>query len=155
MAIGNVAFHPAFGTTYEPVLTGPKGASEAWATGAQLIVTANLLLEAGSDHAALTIAGIAAQATTTAAASGTMIQYYPNFEGALFVGTMNVAAGGFVLLLDDFLKDFGTLVDADGIHYINHADTTAPSVRIMGFVDPVGTANAKVIFTYLTGPHKI
>lgn len=154
MAFGNIAIYPWNGTqpTSPAPLYGPKGTSEAWATGALLIEDAARLDEAAADPAANTVVGVAADPTTTAAAAGAMVAYYPNLPGQVWIGTLNVAAGGHVLALADFLTAYGMEIDGDGIHYINQADTTGPSVNVVGFVDPIGTANGRVMFVFNDGP---
>lgn len=152
MANRNRVMHPAFDLYRVPTLYGPKGATEAWAEGAQLVEDTSQLDESGSDPAATTIVGIAAEPTTTADAAGVQVPYYPNFQGMVFEGTLNIAAGGYVLAAADFLTSYGTLIDADGIHFINQADTTAPSVHIVGFKDPIGTIAPRVFFIYLDNP---
>lgn len=153
MAFGNRPFYPWNGnqSSSPGCLFGPKGAAEAWAEGAVLIEDAAQLDEAGADPAANTIIGVAAEPTTTAAAAGTLVPYYPNLPGQLWVGSLNVAAGGHVLAAADFLTAYGMEIDADGIHYINQADAAGPTVNVVGFVDPIGTANGRVIFVFNDG----
>lgn len=151
MALGNVRFGPAFPATFMPIY-GPKGASEAWEQGAQLIEHDAQLDESGSDPAANTVVGIAAEDTTTAAAAGVLVPYYPNMPNVIWVGTINISTGGYVTDGSEFLTEYGTLIDADGIHYINQADTTGPSVRVIGYLDPIGTTNSRVYFQYVDTP---
>lgn len=153
MANGNIPFYPynVGSSATVPVLFGPKGATEAWKEGAVLVEDTAQLDEALPDPAANTIIGVAAEPTTTAAAAGTNVPFYPNLPGQCFIGTLNVAAGGYVLAAADFLTAYGMAIDTDGIHYINQADTTGPTVNVLGFVDSLGTANGRVIFNFNDG----
>jgi hypothetical protein len=153
MAFGNIPFQPAFASPTDVLpLYAPKGATEAWPEGAVLIEDAAQLDEAGSDPAANTIVGIAAERTTTAAAAGTMVPYFPNLPNRIWKGSLNVAAGGHVLAAADFLTQYGLAIDSGGIWYINQADTSGPTVQVLGSPHEIGTVNPEVYFIILDSP---
>ena len=124
-----------------PTRQGPEAAGQTFKQGAILIRSSNAIQISGADPTAdiLGIANADASGTT-----GADVFYTPAIGGLLFEATINIGAGTYALDGTELLQDYGVAVDANGIWYIDHAETSAKVFHVMEIVDPVGTVGGRV-----------
>lgn len=130
----------------------PKAAATSFKGGAPVIGSSGLAVEAGADPAENTILGVAEHdmATTGYGSTdcfmakidnGDMWQGSVDDSGAFGTGISAVAQRG---------TRYGIAKDAtSALWYIDIADTTNVRVRVEELIDPVGTVQGRVAFTWL------
>ena len=134
--------------TSVPVGHGPENAAQSWERGALLIAdVATGEIDEGATDAVDLILGIAHAAASTVA--GTDVMYTQARPGVRFLGSMGTSLTAGDLAAADLFAEY-PLTLTTGDWFINTTDNTTPCVRIVEFVDPVGTTNATVIFEFLT-----
>lgn len=131
-----------------PVGHGPENAAQTWERGALLIadVATGELEEAATDAVDLIVGIAMADASTVVS---TDVIYWKAIPGVRFIGSMGTSLTAGDLVAADLFAEY-PLTLTTGDWFINTTDNTTPCVRIVEFVDAVGTTNATVIFEFLT-----
>jgi len=131
-----------------PIGHGPEDAAQTWERGSVLIadVATGEILEA-SDEPTDLIMGIAVAAASTT--TGNDVTYYKAIPGVRFIGSMGTSLTAGDLVAADLFAEYPLQLDTNE-WYVDTTDNTAPAVRIVEFIDPVGTTNATIIFEFLT-----
>jgi|SRR5215471_7516567 len=130
----------------------PKAAATSFRVGSPVIATAGLAVEAAADPALNTILGIA-QSDMATAGYGSTDCYMSRIDtpdqwvgcvdnsGSFGTGTSAVAQRG---------TRYGIAKDGtSGLWYIDLAETTAVRLRVESLIDPAGTVQGRVAFTWL------
>ena len=127
---------------------GPEDASQTWERGSVLIadVATGEILEA-SDEPVDLIMGIAMAAASTT--TGNDVMYWKAVPGVRFIGSMGTSLTAGDIAAADLFAEYPLQLDTNE-WYVDTTDNTAPAVRIVEFIDPVGTTNGTVIFEFLT-----
>ncbi len=131
-----------------PVSHGPEDASQTWERGSVLIadVATGEILEAVTEPVDL-ILGISVAAASTTTSNDVL--YWKAIPGVRFIGSMGTSLTAGDLVAADLLAEYPLRLDTNE-WFIDTTDNTNPCVRIVEFVDAVGTTNATVIFEFLT-----
>ena len=127
---------------------GPEDASQTWEPGSVLIadVATGEILEA-SDEPVDLIMGIAMADASTV--TGNDVMYWKAIPGARFIGSMGTSLTAGDIAAADLFAEYPLQLDTNE-WYVDTTDNTNPAVRIVEFIDPVGTTNGTVIFEFLT-----
>lgn len=95
------------------------------------------------------IAGIFEQDGPQAADSQTVVRFIPCLAGVAFEGTLGGAAGVTIVSTDSMLWQEYGLTESANLWRIDTSKQGATGrVRIIGFRDPIGTADARAFFTF-------
>ena len=131
-----------------PVGHGPEDASQTWERGSVLIADENTgeIVEAADEPVDL-IMGIAMAAASTV--TSTDVMYWKAIPGVRFIGSVGTSLTAGTILATDLFEEFPLQLDTSE-WYIDTTDNSNPAVRIVEFIDPVGTTNGTVIFEFLT-----
>jgi hypothetical protein len=123
--------------------TYPEAASQSFKRGDFVLLSSGKVTICGSDPAA--VLGVAAQ--DASGVTDTPVKVYIADKSTVFVGNLSSAIVSTVALVG---VRYGTLLES-GIFTVNTADTTGPTVTIIGLDgrDAVGDTNARVHFTFL------
>ena len=136
-----------------PMLKGLEGASQTFERGAPIVrgasSSAGYLVTGAANMAAGTIVGVA-QRNGKNTTRGQSLEFVPPLPGVVFEAQVHHAsAASAVIAQTDRYSSFGLQVDASTLNwYINKADTSAPEVTIIDFIDAVGTLNGRVKFVF-------
>ena len=127
---------------------GPEDAAQTWERGSVLIadVATGEVLEAADEPTDLILGIAMADASTTVS---TDVMYWKAVPGVRFIGSMGTSLTAGDLVAADLFAEYPLQLDTNE-WYVDTTDNTAPAVRIVEFVDPVGTTNATIIFEFLT-----
>jgi len=123
----------------------PEGAGQTFKAGHVVLLSAGKVVKAGSDPAAGTVAGVAAEAAT--GTTDSKIGVFIADETAEFIG--NVQDTG-VLAVANVGLSCGLVLDAtNDIHRVDLSDTTSLQVKVVELVDAPGDINGQVLFKFL------
>lgn len=127
---------------------GPENAAQTWERGSVLLadVATGEVTEAADEPTDL-ILGIAMADASTVTSNDVM--YWKAVPGVRFIGSMGTSLTAGDLVAADLFAEYPLQLDTNE-WYVDTTDNTAPAVRIVEFIDPVGTTNATVIFEFLT-----
>lgn len=144
MAIARIAYaRPVGGRLTVPVMNALEGGStQDWKEGAILRSSGGYAIKAAAGTEALTL-GIAQK--DASGTQGTLVEFIPALPDIIFEFTLDDSVGTPLTSLQTHMwETYGWAVDANGYYYI---DTQQPGngVRLLDFVDPVGTAQARVL----------
>lgn len=136
-----------------PSRMAPEGLNQTFLKGAVLIASAGNLV-AAVNNPVVAIVGIAAEAGHNGPAGVRQIGFIPALPHIVFEATMEVAgAGGHILLATDLYAKYALKLNPTGIAagswFLDFGETTAACARIIGFRDPVGTTQGRVLFQFL------
>ena len=131
-----------------PVGHGPEDASQTWERGSVLIADENTgeIVEAADEPVDL-IMGISVAAASTV--TGNDVLYWKAIPGVRFFASVGTSLTAGDISATDLFEEFPLQLDTNE-WYVDITDNTNPAVRIVEFVDPIGTTNGTVIFEFLT-----
>jgi len=75
--------------------------------------------------------------------------YWKAVPGVRFIGSMGTSLTAGDIAAADLFAEYPLQLDTNE-WYVDTTDNTNPAVRIVEFIDPVGTTNGTVIFEFLT-----
>jgi len=75
--------------------------------------------------------------------------YWKAIPGVRFIGSVGTSLTAGDISALDLFEEFPLQLDTNE-WYIDITDNSNPAVRIMEFIDPIGTTNGTVIFEFLT-----
>lgn len=130
-----------------PIWKGLEDASQSWVAGAVLVAASSGEIAEGGNGAITDIVGIACNDATTT--TGSVVEYIPALPWMMFEANLD-SEGGTPLtsLATHQFGPYATFQEAaSGFHYIDV--DAANNVRVLEFVDVVGTAQARVKFIFL------
>jgi hypothetical protein len=135
------------GLKSEPSVHAPEGASQTFKKGAPVKVSAGqavVLVE--SDVTG--IIGIAAH--DASGVQGDDVKIVPAMPGVVFQAELSDTTDGkYTSQAGDLYADFGLQVTTDGKWFVDNDEAGAEQVvTVIGFIDPVGTENARVEFVF-------
>lgn len=132
----------------EVAFTFLEAASQSFKEGAVLVWSSGKVAEGGTDPSS--IVGVAAHEASGVTDSAVMV--YPALPNVVYRGVLTTASTAHTLAQANLGAVFGIAKGTDGAWFVDQSDTAAANVRvrIVGFVDPVGTSDGEVLFTFLT-----
>ncbi len=131
-----------------PIGHGPEDAAQTWERGSVLIADENTgeILEAADEPTDL-IMGIAV--ADASAVTSNDVTYYKAIPGVRFIASVGTSLTAGDIAAADLFEEFPLQLDTNE-WYVDISDNSNPAVRIVEFIDPVGTTNGTVIFEFLT-----
>lgn len=131
-----------------PVNNFPESASQTFLKGAVLVASSSRVQEGGANPAA--ILGIANAAGKNLGAGIGRSDVSMAIQSLVFEGTLNDGSDDYTSLAADLLQEFGITKDGTTNHWFVDKSKTGANgrVRVIRFVDPVGTVDARVDFVF-------
>lgn len=158
MAVRAPIIGPVVGLSSHASLNIPEAATQTFKQGAVIVTSAGYAQEAGVDPSA--IVGVAAMPGSNLDTAGVAKGAYdgacrmiPALPHSQFEFTLDSAAGTpYASLATDMGAAYGLTKDANGLWYVDVDKTGGQAaVNVVGFRDPVGTAQARVYVAFRGG----
>jgi len=126
----------------EPMTKLPEAASQTFKWGDLVFMSGGYVTICGADPAS--IAGIAMENghNSTAGAYDVDILFV-TADTLIQMQVYHATEANNVIEATDLFKDFGIAVTSN-VWYVDKADVSATRVRVVEFIDPLGTANGRV-----------
>ena len=117
-----------------------------------LIAASGYLTIAGADPVSV-IVGVAAEDGHNTSAGAANVLYVPTLQGVVFEGAVHHASSASLAAIaqTDLFAQWGLAKSSTAhVWYIDKKESSAAKkqIRVVGFKDPVGTANGKVYFVF-------
>lgn len=145
MSVRNIEVSRLLGLSAIPVIHGPEDAAQVWIKGAPLINTVQEITIAGTEPVDAII-GIALSAASGVTGEDRIIAC--PLPGVVFKGNIGTSiTAGDIAATDQFAIYPLQLSGTDW--FVDKTDNTNPCVRIIAFIDAVGTTNGLVEFIFL------
>lgn len=140
--------HPTYpGRLSVRAMTGLlEGASQSYKAGAVVLASSGKVV-IGTNGGATAILGLADKKATGVTNSEAVV--LPALGLEFEISLEDQSAGDHVLAQTDLFAQYGLYIDSNGSFYANFNDTSNKAVTIVGFVDPVGTKQARVRAKFL------
>jgi hypothetical protein len=129
-----------------PSMHGVEAASQSWEVGAILVMSSGSLAIGADDPTLATIVGVARTAAT--GVTGADVIFTPAVPGVVFEAHLDAGSGTTQLAQSMFYLRYGIELTS-GKFFLDQSETTAIRATVVGFRDPIGTANGRVYFTFL------
>lgn len=131
-----------------PSRSGPEAATQTFLRGAVLVAASGNLSEGGANPSP--IVGVAEEDGDNLGIALGNVRYNPAYQGIVFEGTLNDGNADYVSLVADLFVEFGITKDGTTNNWFVDKSKTGANgrVRVIEFVDPVGTADARVRFIF-------
>lgn len=136
------------GTGGIPTMEVTKASATTWVTGAVIIGTSGLAVEATDGPTTGTIIGVAVDAAVDGETTKLVYPALPNmiFQGRICAGD---AGGDYTSLVTNRYVRYGISLDSSTAWYINSSDTSDLAVVVLKFIDAIGTNDALVEFAFI------
>jgi len=135
------------GLSHTPIWYGIETAAMSWKRGAILIAAAAGTISEAAEDAVADILGVALE--DASGVTGTAVPYVPALPHLTFEATLEDPGATHTLVQTDMFAALGFGKTAGGLWYIDEAEITAQAARIIEFVSPLGTNQARVRFMFL------